>query len=163
MAQTTNFFGNVSGSPKLYMNTTGGSALTTDMSGELVSFTPPDNERAVGSEHTVDGDMALVGAGKIAAGAGTLRMIYAPGSAGVWNDLNNAYTNGTPIYLWWFPAGSGTGRVRLASGAASAGGSANNGGCFVQKRPYPVTDANAAGVFTYEVPVFCPGFTGAIL
>lgn len=162
MAQTTNFFGNVSGSPRLYYNTTGGSALT-DMSGELVSFTPPDNERGAGGVHTVDGDQALIAAGKIAPGAGTIRAVYAPGSAGVWNDLNAAYQNGTPIYLFWFPAGSATGRVRYASGAASAGGSANNGGCIVQKRPAPVTNADEAGVFTYEVPVFCPGFTGAIL
>lgn len=164
MAQTTNFFGLISGSPRFEYNTSGGSTFT-DASGELVSVTLPDNERGVGSVNTIDGDLPLLAAGKIAAGTATLRGIYTGASSGFWQDAQASYQNGTPIYIRFYPAGSAAGRYRYSSGTNAVGsaGSTTNGACFVQKRPVPAVDATASDVYTYEVTVMCPGFTGGSL
>lgn len=164
MAQTTNFFGLVSGSPRLEYNSNGGSSFT-DASGEVVSVTLPDNERGVGSVNTIDGDLPLLAAGKIAAGQMTVRGVYTGASSGLWYDALQAYQNGTALYFRFYPAGSAAGRYRFSSGnnAVGSGASATGGACFVQGRPVHPTDAGDAQVFTYEIPIMCPGFTGASL
>lgn len=164
MAQTTNFFGLISGSPRLEYNTNGGSTFT-DASGEVVSVTLPDNERGVGNVNTIDGDMPLLAAGKISAGQMTVRGIYTGASSGFWYDALQAYQGGTAMYFRFYPAGSAAGRYRFSSGTNAVGSaaSATGGACFVQGRPVHSTDATDAQVFTYEVPVMCPGFTGASL
>jgi len=164
MAQTTNVFGLISGSPKFEHNTTGGSTFTDD-SGEIVSWTMPDNERGVGEVNTIDGDLPLLAAGKIKAGQLTVRGVYTGASSGLWIDCKNSYENGTPVYIRTYPAGSAAGRYRFSSGnnAVGSAGSTTNGACFVQKRPYPVIDATTPDVFTYEVSIMCPGFTGGSL
>ena len=164
MPQTTNFFGLISGSPRFEYNTTGGSSFT-DASGELVSVTLPDNERGVGSVNTIDGDLPLLAAGKIAAGTMTLRGVYTGASSGLWYDALQSYQNGTAMYFRWYPAGSSAGRYRFSSGnnAVGSAGSSTNGACFVQSRPVHPVDATAAEVFTYEINVMCPGFTGGSL
>lgn len=164
MAQTTSVFGLVSGSPKLEYNTSGGSTFT-DASGEVVSWTLPDNERGVGEVNTIDGDLPLLAAGKIKAGQMTVRGVYTGASSGFWYDANQAYQNATPLYFRSYPAGSAAGRWRWSSGnnAVGSAGSTTNGACFVQKRPYPSIDATSPDVFTYEVSIMCPGFTGGSL
>lgn len=164
MAQTTNFFGLISGSPKLEYNTTGGSTFTTG-EGEIVSFTLPDNTREVGDVHTIDGDQPLLAPGKISAGPMKVRGVYTGASSGFWQDALVAYQLGTAMYFRAYPAGSAAGRYRFSSGynAVGSAGSSTNGACYVQKRPTPAIDAETASVFTYEVDVMCPGFTGASL
>lgn len=164
MAQTTNFFGLISGSPKLEYNTTGGSSFT-DASGELVSVTLPDNERGVGNVNTIDGDQPLLAAGKISAGTMTVRGIFTSASSGFWYDALQSYQNGTAMYFRHYPAGSAAGRYRFSSGTNAVGsaGSTTNGACFVQSRPVHAVDATAAEVFTYEINIMCPGFTGGSL
>lgn len=164
MAQTTNFFGLISGSPKLEYNTTGGSTFTA-AEGELVSVTLPDNVREVGNVHTLDGDQPLLAPGKISAGQMTLRGVYTGASSGIFQDALVAYQNGTALYFRWYPTGSAAGRYRYSSGtnAVGSGASATNGACFVQQRPTPPVNADEAAVYTYEIPIMCPGFTGASL
>lgn len=164
MAQTTTYFGLISGSPKLEYNTTGGSTFT-DATGELISVTMPDNVRDVGAVHTLDGDLPLIAPGKIAEGQMTLRGVYTGASTGLWQDALVAYQSGTPLYFRFYPAGSAAGRYRFSSGnnAVGSAGSTTNGACFVQQRPVHPTDAETAAVFAYEIPVMCPGFTGASL
>src|SRR3990167_2281859 len=164
MAQTTSFFGLISGSPKLEYNITGGSAFT-DASGELVSVTMPDNVREVGAVHTLDGDLPLIAPGKIQEGQMRVRGIYTGASTGFFQDALAAYQNGTAMYFRWYPAGSAAGLYRYSSGnnAVGSAGSATNGACYVQQRPVPAVDAETAAVFTYEVPIMAPGFTGASL
>lgn len=164
MAQTTNVFGLISGSPRLEYNTSGGSTFT-DASGEVVSWTLPDNERGVGSTNTVDGDLPLLAAGKISAGTMTVRGVTTSASSGFWYDALQAYQNGTPLYFRVYPSGSAAGRYRFSSGTNAVGsaGSTTNGACFVQKRPVHPVDAAAAEVFTYEIPIMCAGFTGGSL
>lgn len=164
MAQTTNFYGLISGSPKLEYNTTGGSTFTA-AEGEVVSVTMPDNVRDVGNVHTLDGDQPLLAPGKIGAGAMTIRGVYTGASSGLFQDALTAYQAGTALYFRFYPAGSAAGRYRYSSGTNAVGsaGSTTNGACYVQQRPVPVTDAETAAVFTYEIPVMCPGFTGGSL
>lgn len=164
MAQTTSVFGLVSGSPKLEYNTSGGSTFT-DGSGEIVGWQMPDNERGVGETNTVDGDLPLLAAGKIKAGDLVIQGIYTGASSGLWYDANQAYQNATPLYFRTYPAGSAAGRWRYSSGnnAVGSAGSTTNGACFVMTRPYPNIDAKTPDVFTYEIKVRCPGFTGGSL
>lgn len=164
MAQTTNFFGHISGSPRLEYNSTGGSAFT-DASGEVVSVTLPDNERGVGNINTLDGDQSLLAAGKIAAGQMTVRGVYTGASSGFWYDALQSYQNGTPLYFRFYPAGSAAGRYRFSSGTNAVGSAASttNGACFVQTRPVHAVDATASEVYTYEVNIQAPGFTGGSL
>ncbi len=164
MAQTVNFFGLISGSPKLEYNTTGGSTFTAG-EGEIVSVTLPDNERGVGDVHTLDGDQPLLAPGKIAAGQMRVRGVYTGASSGFFTDALASYQNGTPMYFRYYPTGSAAGRYRFSSGTNAAGsaGSTTGGACYVQGRPVPAVDAETAAVFTYEVPIMCPGFTGGSL
>lgn len=165
MPQTTNFFGLVSGQARLEYTTTGGSSGYIDASGEIVSITLPDNERMVGTAHTIDGDMALLAVGKIAPGTMRIRGVYT-GASGFWQDALSAYQNGTPLYFRFYPAGSAAGRYRWTSGtngAGSAAPSAAGGACYVQQRPVPAIDAGEGQVYTYEISVMCPGFTGATI
>lgn len=164
MAQTTTYFGLISGSPKLEYNTTGGSTFTA-AEGELVSVTLPDNTREVGDVHTLDGDLPLLAPGKISAGQMTIRGVYTGASSGFWQDAQVAYQNATPLYFRFYPAGSATGRYRYSSGnnAVGSAGSTTNGACYVQNRPVGAVDADTAAVFTYEVNIMAPGFTGGSL
>jgi hypothetical protein len=165
MTQTTNFFGLVSGSPKLEYNTTGGSTFT-DATGELVSVDLPDNLRDVGNVHTLDGDMPLLAPGKIAAGQMKVRGIYTGASSGFFQDALVAYQTGTALYFRFYPTGSAAGRYRFSSGynAVGSAGSTTNGMCYVQGRAVPsIVDAEKADVFTYEIPIMTPGWTGASL
>lgn len=169
MAQTTNFFGLISGSPKLEYNTTGASVASgwTAAEGEIVSVDLPDNTRDVGSVHTLDGDLPLIAPGKISAGQMKIRGIYTGASTGLWQDALKSYQNGTALYFRFYPAGSAAGRYRFHSGnsaGASIDMSTTNGACYVQDRPVPaVVDAETAMVFTYEINAMTPGFTGASL
>lgn len=169
MAQTTNFYGLISGSPLLEYNTTGASVASgwTNANGEVVSFDLPDNVREVGALHTLDGSQPLIAAGKIKEGALKVRGVYTGASSGFWYDALQAYQNGTPLFFRAYPAGSAAGRYRFHSGAsagASIDMSTTNGACFVQKRPVPnVVDAEKATVFDYEIDIMTPGFTGASL
>lgn len=165
MAQTTNFFGLISGSPKLEYNINGGSTFTA-AEGEITSVDMPDNTRDVGALHTLDGDLPLIAPGKINEGAMKVRGVYTGASTGFWQDALTAYQNGTALYFRWYPAGSAAGRYRYSSGnnAVGSAGSNTNGNCFVQKRPVPgVVDAEKAEVFSYEIDIMTPGFTGASL
>jgi hypothetical protein len=164
MPQTMNFFGLISGSPKLEYNTTGGSTFTAG-EGEIVSFTLPDNVREVGNVHTLDGDQPLLAPGKISAGQMKVRGVYTGASSGFFQDALVAYQNGTAMYFRAYPAGSAAGRYRYSSGTNAVGsaGSATGGACYVQNRPVPVVDAETAAVFTYEVNLMAPGFTGGSL
>jgi hypothetical protein len=165
MAQTTTYFGLISGSPKLEYNTTGGSSFT-DATGEMVSVDMPDNLRDVAAVHTLDGDLPLIQPGKIKEGAMKVVAVYTGASSGFFQDALVAYQNGTPLYFRFYPAGSAAGRYRFSSGnnAVGSAGSTTNGACYVQKRAVPnVVDADKAAVFTYEVDVMTPGFTGASL
>lgn len=164
MAQTTNFFGLISGSPKLEYNTTGGSTFTA-AEGEVVSVTLPDNVREVGDVGTLDGDQHLLAPGKISPGQMTIRGVYTGASSGFFQDALTAYQAGTALYFRFYPAGSAAGRYRYSSGTNAVGSAASGtgGACYPQQRPVPVVDAETAAVFTYEVPIMCPGFTGGSL
>jgi hypothetical protein len=164
MAQTTNFFGLISGSPKLEYNTTGGSSFTA-AEGEVVSVTLPENTREVGDVHTLDGDQPLLAPGKISAGQMKVRGVYTGASSGFFQDALAAYQNGTALYFRFYPAGSAAGRYRYSSGTNAVGSaaSATGGACYVQNRPIPAVDAETAAVFTYEVNIMAPGFTGGSL
>lgn len=161
---TQNFFGFVSGQPRLEYNTNGGSTFI-DASGEIVSITLPDNERAVGAVNVLDSDYPLLAAGKIAAGTMRIRGVYTGASSGFWFDVNNAYHNGTPLFFRYYPAGSAAGRWRYSSGTNAVGSaaSATGGHCYVMSRPVPAVDSNDLQLYTYEVEIMCPGFTGGSL
>jgi len=164
MAQTTNVFSIISGSPRLEYNSTGGSTFT-DCSGELVMFRLPDNERRMGETNTVDGDQPLTSAGKTQAGDLQVIGVYTGASSGFWIDAMNSHQNGTPLYFRAYPAGSAAGRYRWSSGnnAVGSAGSTTNGACFVKTRPVHPVDSREAGPFVYEVNVWCAGFTGGSL
>lgn len=167
MAQTTNFWGFISGGStvRVEYNTTGGSSFT-DASGELISWSWGAGERAVGQVNTIDGDQPLVTAGKLSATDVTLRGVYTGASTGFWPDANASYQNGTALYLRYYPAGSAAGRIRWSSGTNAVGSaaSATGGACYVITRPTPGLDATASGdPFTYEVTVRAAGFTGGSL
>lgn len=167
MAQTTNYWGFISGGSTLRVeyNTTGGSAFT-DASGELISWSWGAGERNVGEVNTIDGDLPLVTAGKLAATDVTVRGVYTGASTGFWQDANAAYQNGTALYARYYPAGSAAGRYRWSSGnnAVGSAGSTTNGAGYVTARPVPGLDATASGdPFTYEVTIRFAGFTGGSL
>lgn len=165
MAQTTSFFGLISGSPLLEYNTTGGSTFT-NATGEIVSVDMPDNTREVGELHTLDGDLPLIAPGKIKAGVMKVRGVYTGASTGFWQDALNAYQAGTALFFRFYPAGSAAARYRFSSGnnAVGSAGSTTNGYCYVQKRPVTgAIDAEKAMVFDYEIDIMTPGFTGASL
>ncbi len=124
----------------------------------------PDNLREVGAVHTLDGDLPLIAPGKIKEGAMKVRGVYTGASTGFWQDALAAYQGGTALYFRFYPAGSAAGRYRFNSGntaGASVTQSATNGACYVQKRPVPnAVDAEKAEVFTYEIDIMTPGWTG---
>ena len=165
MAQTTNYFGLASGSPRLEYNTSGGSTYT-DASGEIVSVTWGAGERGVGEINTLDGEYAIIAPGKVAATEMTIRAVYTGTSSGFWTDASTSYETGSPIYLRYYPAGSAANRYRYTSGtngAASAAGSANSGACYVMGRPVANADASTPDVFTYEVTIKAVTFTRTAL
>lgn len=164
MPQTTNYWGWITGGStvRVEYNTTGGSAFT-DASGELISWTWNSGARKAGQTNTIDGDMPLIAAGKLDAQEVTLRGVYTGASSGFWQDAQVAYQNGTLIYLRYYPAGSVAGRYRWGSGTNASSGSAAGGGCIVTQRPVPNLDSTSGDVFTYEVTIMAPGFTGASL
>jgi len=161
MAQTTVYFGPVSGSPRIEYNTSGGSTYT-DASGEIVSLTWAAGERSVPEVNTLDGDFAIITPGKVAATEFTIRGVYTGSSSGFWKDLESAYQGGTAMYFRVYPAGSSSGRWRWVSGTtavAASAGSANSGWCYVQNRPVPNMDAADSAVFTYEATMKAVTFT----
>lgn len=167
MAQTTNFWGFISGGStvRVEYNTTGGSAFT-DASGELISWSWDAGDRAVDSVHTIDGDMPLVTAGKLDATDVTVMGVYTGASSGFWQDAQAAFQNGTAIYLRYYPAGSAAARYRWSSGTNAVGSAASgtNGQCYVTQRPVPGLDGENSGKpFTYQVKIRAAGFTGGSL
>ena len=166
MAQTTNVFGFVSGSPRYEYNTTGASSAFTDASGEIVSWNWGAGERRVGETNTIDGDLPLIAPGKLGATDVTIVGVYTSASSGLWQDALTAYQNGTALYWRVYPAGSAAGRYRFNSGntaGASVILSNTNGACYVTQRPVPNAEATSGDVFTYEVTIRAAGFTGGSL
>ena len=164
MAQTTTYFGPVSGSPAIYWNTTGASAFTNNGAGEIVSLTWGAGERSIPEINTLEGDFAIITPGKVSATEFTIRGVFTGASAGFWKDVESAYTAGTALYFEVYPSGSAAGRWRWRSGTtavAASAPSANSGWCYVVSRPVPNLDASDSAVFTYETTLKAVAFTAA--
>ncbi len=120
----------------------------TDVSGESNSIDISGGEIGTGEAYTADGDLPLVGIGKIALTEAKLKVIYVETSGSAWNTFFDAYVNGTDLYLRYSPKGGAVGDLRFTSGKG-----------FVTSPVYPKGEVADGTPTMCELTFKCPGFT----
>lgn len=121
-----------------------------DISGTFNSIDISGGERDTGEVYTAEGDMPIVGSGKMKLTKCKVKVVYTEGEAEAWRMFFDAYTEGTDIYLRYAPKGDKTGNLRFTSGKG-----------FVTSPVYPSGDVAEAKPVLCELEFACPGFTPA--
>ena len=120
----------------------------TDISGEFNSLDVSGGEITTGEAYTADGDLPLVGIGKIALTEAKLKVIYVETSGSAWNTFFDAYVNGTDVYMRYSPKGGNSGNLRFTSGKG-----------FVTSPVYPKGEVSDGVPTMCELTFKCPGFS----
>jgi hypothetical protein len=120
----------------------------TNISGTFNSIDISGGERDTGEVYTAEGDMPIVGAGKMKMTKCKLKVVYTESQTEAWRTFFDAYTDGTDVYLRYAPKGNDSGNLRFTSGKG-----------FVTAPVYPTGDVAEAKPVLCELEFVCPGFT----
>lgn len=119
-----------------------------DISGTFNSIDITGGERSTGEVYTAEGDMPIVGVGKMAMTKCKVKVVYTEGASDAWRTFFDAFTEGSDIYLRYAPKGAGIGNLRFTSDKG-----------FVTMPTYPTGDVAEAKPVLCELEFACPGFT----
>ena len=129
MAQTT---GALSWRDAEISISTNGSSWT-DVSGHSNKVCHSGGERNSGAAYTALGDTAIITRGKRAPITVTASFIYTEASAEPYDTVNDAYENGTDVYIRWSPKGGDSTELMYTSSAG-----------IVKNAVYPQGDSSGA-------------------
>ena len=127
-----------------------------DISGSVAAVEPGDAARQSGESYTLDGDTALLGAGKREPFDIEVRLIYTPTSTEAFEAARAIFeTAGSTCYLRWSPAGGAVGTQQFASAKGvmtsflypkgASDDAAPVPGAFTVRTPFVTTSTVAGG------------------
>jgi len=120
----------------------------TNISGESNSIAISGGEIGSGEAYTAEGNLPLVGIGKVGLTEAKVKVIYVETSGSAWNTFFDAYVNGSDVYMRYSPKGGSTGNLMFTSGKG-----------FVVSPVYPQGEVSDGNPTMCELTFKCPGFT----
>jgi hypothetical protein len=124
----------------------------TSIAGTTNSLDLSGGERDTGEVYTAEGDLPLVGAGKMKLTKVKLKIVYSETISEGWRKFWDAFKNSTDMYLRYAPKGYFSGNVLFTSGKG-----------FVTEPSYPQGDVGDGKPLLVETSFTGPGFTDSII
>lgn len=126
----------------------------SDISGSAMSVTPAEQARNVGEQYTLEGDTAVMAAGKLQPLDVVLQIIYTESDTEAYDRARAIHETacGVVYYIRWSPGGGDVGDDRITSGAG-----------YVTSFQYPPMDATAGGPTITSYTIRVPSVTTAAI
>lgn len=150
MAQTTNAISQANFEVEVSTNGT----AWTSVAGEATSVTRDGGDQKIGSQHTADGEQAVVvGANKIDPIRLTVRCLYTEATSEAWKTVKAQFDAADKrIYMRFSPAGGAPGDLRYVCAVGGVAAAVPIVSCLP-----PELDANAEDPAMFEFSVMTPG------